>query len=117
MSERETQIEHLQRAIREMDRVLTNTKDNINTDPYLSNAADELSDAYGYIESLQAAAADLMRCTKTVFHELDGGNNDDAYTIQDAFNALFSLKQSGINLEQGGFTLAEFAEKLKRVAV
>jgi len=117
MSDHDNHIQQLQRAIREMDRVLTNTKDNINTDPYLSSAADELNDAYGYIESLQAAAADLIRWARTVFHELDGGSSDDAYTIKDAFNALFSLKQSGIDLEQGGFTIAEFAEKLKRVAV
>lgn len=117
MSDRDNHIQQLQRAIREMDRVLGNTKDNINTDPYVSNAADELNDAYGYIESLQAAAADLMRWARVMFHELDGGSNDDAYTIKDAFNALFSLKQSGIDLEQGGFTIAEFAEKLKRVAV
>jgi len=117
VSDHDNNIQQLQRAIREMDRVLQNTKDNINTDPYLSNAADELVDAYGYIESLQAASADLMRWVRTVFHELDGGANDDAYTIKDAFNALFSLKQSGIDLEQGGFTIAEFAEKLKRVAV
>lgn len=117
MSDRDNNIQQLQRAIREMERVLENTKDNINTDPYVSNAAEELMDAYNFIESLQAAAADLMRWTRVVCHELDGGSNDDAYTLKDAFNALFSLKQSGVDLEQGGFSIAEFAEKLKRVAV
>lgn len=117
MSDHDNNVQQLQRALREMDRVLVNTKDNINTDPCLTEAADEMLDAYNYIESLQAAAADLMRCARVVFHELEGGSNDDAYTIKDAFNALFSLKQSGIDLEQGGFTIAEFAEKLKRVAV
>lgn len=117
MSDHDNNIQQLQRAIREMERVLKNTEDNIDTDPYMSKVQDELENAYGYIESLQAAAADLMRCAAVVFRELDGGANDDAYTIKDAFNALFSLKQSGVDLGQGGFTIAEFAEKLKRVAV
>lgn len=117
MSDHDKNVQQVQRAIREMERVLKNTEDNIDTDPHLSKVQDELVDAYRYIESLQAAAADLMEWATIVFHELDGGANDDAYTIKDVFNALFSLKQSGIDLEQGGFTIAEFAEKLKRVTV
>lgn len=110
-------LERLHTAIHQMTRVLANTADNIDTNPYVATAQDQLRDAYDYIESLRDAAESLVGWAQNVSEELEEGSAEDVYTIKDIFNALFSLKQSGSDLEQGGVTIAEIAAKLKRVAV
>lgn len=109
-------LEDLRRGIRQMERVLNNTENNIETNPPLNRAIDELNNGYDYIESLREAGADLIAYIRG-FDPSVGGEHDEAYTIKDIFNALCSLKQNGADLEQGGVTIAELAERLRAVAV
>lgn len=111
-------IKKLKGAIRNLEDAISDAESNIETDPSLSSAIEELENGYRYIENLCESGAELVDIVKKMADAEQHEEDDEyAYTLKDIFAALFALSRDGTDLNTDGVSLKQLAEKLRRVSV
>jgi uncharacterized coiled-coil DUF342 family protein len=111
-------IKKLKGAISRLEDAISDAESNIETDPALSSAIEELENGYRYIENLCESGGELIDLVKKMADAERPEEEDEyAYTIKDIFNALFALSREGADLNADGVSFKQLAEKLRRVSV